>query len=71
MAAPTIVAATAIIAAKRELCSPLSSSATANRSAHRYCSYCTKSDHFRDVMEKVVLSGAGLCRARVAPARRT
>ena len=29
MAAPTTVAATAIIAAKRELCSPLSSSATA------------------------------------------
>ncbi len=34
------------------------------RSAQRYC-YCTKSNHFRDVMEEAVRSGAGLCRARV------
>jgi hypothetical protein len=47
------VTATAITAAKRELCSPPPGS------ANRYCSTCTKSNHFRDVMEEAVRSGAG------------
>ena len=68
IAAPTTVTATAITAAKRErLCSPqpCSAQATAARTATGTCSYCTKSNHFRDVVEEVVHRGAGLCRARV------
>ncbi len=67
-------AATAITAAKRErLCLPLPGSATAiaARSAAATCSYCAKSNHFRDVLEEALHSGARLCRARVLQRRRT
>ncbi len=40
---------------------PGSATATAARTAAATCSYyCTKSNHFRDVMEEVVRDGAGL-----------
>ena len=42
---------------------PGSATAAAARTAAATCSYyCTKSNHFRDVMKAVVRDGAGLCR---------